>query len=184
MTLSKSQLSVSPPMKFSNSSGRNSTTHSLNRRPEIPEPCGSPGGLDVYAVHLMEQWSDLMLPVYQHQSIIVSAIDTVYDIRYHVDGNKIGLRMNYRIDENFRWARRIITRFELRGWIVPQPPAYETKEAALRLWEDYVEMVPLPIVEPGSCENCQTWAADVLQKVKECPTYVAMPDMFTVPVNP
>lgn len=126
-----------------------------------------------------------MLPVYQHQSIVVSAIDRVFDIRYHIVGNKIGLPWIYRIDDGFRWSRIIITRFELRGWIVPQPPAYATKEAALRLWEDYVDKVPLPIYEPQSCENCQTWAADVLQKVKECPTYVAMPEMFLgVPVNP
>lgn len=172
-------------MKFSNSTARETRAHSLNSRPEIPEPCDSPGGLDVYAVHLMEQWNDAMLPIYQHQAIIVSAIDTVYDIRYHVSGNTFGVPMEYRVDYDFRWARRIITRFELRGWIVPEPPTYPTKEAALQLWETYLKMVPLPVPEASTCENCQTWAADVLQKVKECPTYVAMPDAFmNVPANP
>lgn len=122
--------------------------------------------------------------MYQHQAIIVSAIDEVYDIRYHVYGVAYGVPMKYQVNYEFSFAAKIITRFELRGWIVPKPPAYMSKEAALRLWETYVESVRLPIAEPTACENCQTWAADVLQKVKECPTYVAMPDaMSSAPVN-
>ncbi|MCJ1466005.1 hypothetical protein MMC07_004624 [Pseudocyphellaria aurata] len=154
-------------------------------RPKIPDWCGSPDGLDVYSVHLMEQWNDQMLPIYQHQAIIVSAIDAVYDIRYHIDGNTFGVPMKYHVDYGFSWAKRILTRFELRGWIVSKPPEYMNKEAALKLWETYVTSVPLPVPEPTGCENCQTWAADVLQKVKECPTYVAMPDAFsTTPAFP
>lgn len=132
-------------------------------------PCSSPHGPRVYAVLLLQMAVEDLPEEAQHQSVIVTYLPFVHDVRYDVVIPNPGeQQMRYRKTDPYDWTNlktgRPIdwSKLVLRGWIVPPTPKIDVFAAV----DAIAKQAYLPYYPDTHGEDCRSWANEVIGSLK------------------